>query len=225
MPDKKTKQNQTDQLIKSLKDKVLNLEKRVEEVEKRNKSLEEKVTVLESDNIISQKVSKLLATDLDRLDQYHRRSNIIVSNVLKQENEKNEDVIEKVNNIIAKDLNLPNVVNQIDKLHHIGKTRERNGKKTRDIIIRFKSHRARYEVYEKRKSSNNIKIKPNLTKKRQTLRYDATQLVENNDKVDFAYADIHGDIKVRLVNLHKGKYAHNINSIEELEDLLDCLNN
>ena len=142
-----------------------------------------------------------------------------------KQNQTEQLIIEKVHDIIAKDLNLPNVVNQIDKLHRIGKTRERNGKKTQDIIIRFKSHRARYEVYEKRKSSNNIKIKPNLTKKRQILRYDATQLVENNEKVEFVYADIHGDIKVRLVNLHKGKYVHNFNSIEELEDLLDCLNN
>ena len=47
----------------------------------------------------------------------------------------------------------------------------------------------------------------------------------HNEKVDFVYADIHGDIKVRLVNLHKGKYVHNFNSIEELEDLLDFLNN
>ena len=46
MPDKKTKQSQTEQIIKSLKDKVTNLEKRVEEVEKKNKNLEAKVVVL-----------------------------------------------------------------------------------------------------------------------------------------------------------------------------------
>ena len=99
MPDKKTKQSQTEQIIKSLKDKVSNLEKRVEEVEKKNKNLEAKVVVLESSNIISQNVTKLLATDLDRLDQYHRRSNIVLSNVLKEESENIEDVKEKVHEI------------------------------------------------------------------------------------------------------------------------------
>ena len=144
---------------------------------------------------------------------------------MKEESENIEDVTEKVHEILSKDLNLPNVVNQIDKLHRIGKTREKNGKKTQDIIIRFTSHRARYQLYGKRKLSSNFKIKPNLTKKRQSLRYDASQLVENNEKVNFVYADIHGDIKVRLIDVHKGKYVHNLQSIEELEDLLNTLNN
>ena len=64
MPDKKTKQSQTEQIIKSLKDKVTNLEKRVEEVEKKNKNLEAKVVVLESSNIISQNVWQPIWIDL-----------------------------------------------------------------------------------------------------------------------------------------------------------------
>ena len=31
--------------------------------------------------------------------------------------------------------------------------------------------------------------------------------------------------KVRLIDVHKGKYVHNLESIEELEDLLNTLNN
>ena len=42
--------------------------------------------------------------------------------------------------------------------------------------------------------------------------------------INFVYADIHGDIKVRLNNIFRGKYAHNFNSIEELEELLDKIN-
>ena len=220
----KSAQQVNENQLKTLKDKVSNLEKRLIELESKNKTLEDKVTTLESENTISKHVTTKLSNELDRLDQYHRRSNVVISNVLKLESENNEDVKAKVHEIIKNELDLPSAVADIDKLHRIGKVRETNGKKTQDIIIRFRSHRTRYEVYEKRKSSRNIKIKPNLTKKRQTLKYEASQLTENNSMINFVYADIHGDIKVRLNNIFRGKYAHNFNSIEELEELLDKIN-
>ena len=164
---KSTLQGQENQL-KSLKDKVSSLEKRLIELESKNKTLEEKVTTLESENVVSKHVTNKLSIELDRLDQYHRRSNVVISNVLKLESESSEDVKEKVKDILTAELKLPAAVAGIDKLYRIGKTRETNGKETQDIIVRFRSHRTRYEVYEKRKSSKNIKVKPNLTKRRQT---------------------------------------------------------
>ena len=224
MTKKGSQSNSDHQLIQLLKDKLEKVEKRIEEVEKKNKILEEKVVILESEKAINHNVTRLLSDEVDRLDQYHR-SNLIISNVIKPEHESQEQVNYKVNEIIQRDLNLPDVIPQIDKLHRVGKVRERNGKQTQDIIVRFRTHAARYQVYDKRKqSTNNIKIRPNLTKRRDQLRYEATELVKENEQVNFIYSDAHGDIKIRLNNQFKCKYVHKINSLEELKDILEKIN-
>ena len=189
----------------------------------KNKILEEKVVLLESEKAINNNVTKLLSEEVDRLDQYHRRSNIVIANILKPGHETQEELINKVHETL-KDLSIPNVIPEIDKLHRVGKTRERNGKQTQDIIVRFRTHTARYQVYDNRKRTTNVKIRPNLTKKRDKLRYEATELVKDNDKVHFIFSDAHGDIKVRLNNQFKGKYVFLIKSLEELEELLEKIN-
>ena len=55
-----------------------------------------------------------------------------------------------------------------------------------------------------------IKVKPNLTKKKTNevrgITVDGEQLYT---MVNFVYAGIHGDIKVRLNNIFRCKYVHN----------------
>ena len=129
MTKKGSQSNSDHQTIQLLKDKLEKVEKRLEEVEKKNKILEEKVVLLESEKAINENVTRLLSNEVDRLDQYHRRSNIIIANVIKPENESQEEVSNKVHQIIQRDLNIPNVIPQIDKLHRvgkIGKTRKTN---------------------------------------------------------------------------------------------------
>ena len=224
MTKKGSQSNSDHQLIQLLKDKLEKVERRLEEIENKNKKLEEKVVVLESEKAINQNVTRLLSEEVDRLDQYHRRSNIIIANVIKQEHESQEEVTNKINEIIQRDLNLPEVIPEIDKLHRVGKVRERNGKQTQDIIVRFRTHAARYQVYDNRKRTSNVKIRPNLTKRRDQLRYEATELVNDNNQVNFVYSDAHGDIKIRLNNQFKGKYVYEINSLEELKDILEKIN-
>ena len=77
----------------------------------------------------------------------------------------NEQINKKVVKIIKDELNLPNVVDDVDKLHCMGKIKQRNGKKTQDIIIKFKTHTSRYSIYNERKKDRNIKIAPNLIKR------------------------------------------------------------
>ena len=209
---KQEKQAQDTQ-TQSFKDKISSLEKRLDAIENKNRILEAKVTTLESEKVINENVTRLLSEEVDRLDQYHRRSNIIIANVIKtNEKESEEEVKKKVHDILKTDLKLPDTIPQIDKLHRIGKVRERNGKQSQDIIVRFTTHRARYQVYTNRKSTRNVKIRPNLTRRRETLRYEASESTKDNDKVNFVYADVHGDIKVRLIDQYKGKHVHAINS-------------
>ena len=136
------------------------------------------------------------------------------------ENENNGQLHQKVTNIIKNDLNLPSEAGDIDKLHRIGKVKEKNGKKLQNVIVRSRSHASRYSVFSQKKNLRNLKIGPNLTTKRNKLLTEAIQLVDNIDGVDFVYADIHGDAKVRLKAAFNGKFAVLFTSIEELKKLL-----
>lgn len=206
--------------IAELRQRLSNMEEKVIALEKHNESLEKRVEELEASKAISENVTKQLANEVDRLDQYLRRSNVIVRNVFLPEKETHDQINKKLIKVIKEDLNLPDVVNEVDKLHRVGKIKHLNGKKTQDVIIKFKSHAARYSVYNERKKARNIKIAPNLNKRRGKLLYDAVQLSVNESKVNFVYADAHGDLKIRLHEPHNEKHVFSFNSLDELNNLL-----
>ena len=79
-----------------------------------------------------------MAWEVDKLSQYSRPANVIVRNVFKPEKETNEEVTIKMSKIIQKELNLPHLVGEVDKMHRVGKILEKNGKKCQDVIIRFR---------------------------------------------------------------------------------------
>ena len=82
--------------------------------------------------------------------------------------------------------------------------KEENGKKKQDIIIKFKKKQAeRYTVYTARKKARAAKFIPNLTKRSGKLLFDALKICEDHEKVYFVYADIPGEIKVRLNGMHR----------------------
>ena len=206
--------------IKDLKERMVVLEKKLEELEEKNQTLEKHVIVLESRVAISEKVSDTLSSELDRLDQYHRRSNIIIKNVFLPEHESDRAIHAKVGKVLEKDLKLPNVFNTIDKFHRVGKVRMKDGKKAQDIIVRFNNHSSRYAVYKERKKAQNVKIVPNLTRTRSKLLFDASQLVKTLESIEFCFANTHGDLYVRLVKEHEGNILHRFNSINELKKLI-----
>ena len=143
-------------MVDNLKKQLAKMENKVHNLKVKNKTLEEKVERLESKVVILEIVTKRLENELDRLDQYHRRSNIIIKNVFLPEKETNEDVTIKVTNILSNDLNLPDVIGEIDKLHRVGKIKDRNRKQSQDIV-KFKSHSARYKVIKKGERERTLK--------------------------------------------------------------------
>ena len=168
-----------------------------------------RVERLESRVVISERVSEQLTTELDRLDHYHRRSN---------------DVKNVVTNIIKIDMVKPELLSSLDKQHRIGKVKIVNGKKLQNIIVRFKSHSARYSVYKVRKKAKNVKISANLTKRRSQLLTTASNAITNIEKVAFCFSNIHGDLMTRLIEPYNGKYVFPFNSLKELSDLLMEMN-
>ena len=70
----------------------------------------------------------------------------------------------KLHNLEVKNKTLEEKVERL--LHRVGKIKDRYGKQSQDIIVKFKSHSAIYKVYKERKKGKNIKISPNLAKKK-----------------------------------------------------------
>ena len=180
-----------------------------------------RVEELEAAKAISSRVSEELTKELDRLGQYTRRSNLVMRNVFLPEKETNEELTEKITKLIKTDLKLPNAAKDIDKLHRIGKVKQKDGGKVnQDVIIKFKSHTSRYAVFSEKKKLRNIRISPNLTKRRGKMLYDAGLLTETIDSINFVYANVHGDLKLRLVKEIEGKHVFSFDSIDNLNKII-----
>lgn len=199
-------------------------ESRLDLMENKNRKLEEKVEILEASLAINKEVTTRLSLEVDRLDQYTRRSNIILKNVELpiDRKESPEEVKKIVLKTLKDDLQMNNeVISDIDKFHRTGYVKNNKGKKQQNIIVRFKSHCSRYACMEKKKRSN-TKLAPNLTHRRGKLLYDASQIIKDNEitAIEFVFANINGDLQVRLAEPLDGKSVYPFKNFDELDDLL-----
>lgn len=217
-PSSTTKNNQLVELKRKLKE----MEDRMKVVEEKNSSHEKRIEELESEIIITKKVNEELVKELDRVDTYSRRSNIIMKKIYVNDNENQVALEKKVKKIIAEDMEAPEAVNDIDKLHRIGKVKTLpNGKKQQNVIVRFKSHSARYRVYNARRKLKSIKISPNLNQRRGKLWFDASKFVESySSSINFVFADIHGNLTLKTLEEHDGKTNFSFDSLDELEQVI-----
>ena len=100
---------------------------------------------------------------------------------------------------------------------------ENNGnKKTQNVIVRFKSHSSRYACLMKKKEMKCKKIAPNLTRKRSKLLFDTTNIIKDKllTQIEFAFANINGDLHVRLAEPIEGSKVHPFSSLKQLDDFL-----
>ena len=197
--------NKSNSLISDLEKELSQMKEKVNKLEGKNSNLELRVEELETKCKVSENVTSLLVLEVDRLSQYQRRSNVVIRNMFLPENESLERLNNTVVKVIKEELKLPQVVKDIDKFHRIGRVKESNGKKTQNIIVKFKSHSSRYAGYNERKNAKHIKINPNLTKRRGKILYDAVKLTEELPKVNFISSDLHGDLKIRVNEPQDGK--------------------
>ena len=97
----------------------------------------------------------------------------------------------------------------------------RDGKQSANVSFRL--HAFKEKIYQKRKKmkGKEIKVKLSLTKHRtRTIKY-AHQTTENNADVKFIYADMNGNLKLRLHNSIGNKYVYEFKSKEELNELFN----
>ena len=148
----------------------------------------------------------------------------MIRGIAPAENETNDQLIEKVKQVVCVDNNMKADINRdFDKTHRIGPVINTESGPKQDVIVRFKSHSTRYKVYHKRKDikeKKKVRITPSLTTTRRKLLSTARNQHESNELVDFIFTDMHGDIKVKFKQNVKGKLFHVLSCIEDLEELL-----
>ena len=187
-------------------------------------AMQERLKAVEAQVAVTSKVNSILSKEVDRLEQYGRRNCVVIRGILPKEEETNEELKQSVKDIVAGDLGFKEQFNvDFDKTHRIGPVLDTPKGKRQDVIVRFKSHSTRYDVYRKRKDLKNksIRITPSLTKTRRKLLSAARSEFEEHEDVDFIYVNEHGDTKVRFKEKFKGKYAYDFASIDELRELME----
>ena len=195
---------------KNINDELENLKRRID-------AMGNEIMVLKSKQAISERITDRLRNELDKANQYTRRNCVILSDVPVKRNEKPQELEEKVKTIMGEAGINNDIINDIDKLHPVGKTRQNKQK----IIIRFRSHSKRYAFFAKRKSLQNNRVTPALTRSRNKLLSMAKQLVKGIHVVNFVYADINGDIKVRFKEADKqGRFVFGFSSFDDLACLI-----
>ena len=200
--------------LAELKTKLIALESKVN-------CLENKVGALNNRLEVNNHVNDVLNEQIDSLQQYTRRNTIILDGVPSKPKETVSDVESKVKDILIKNfkVNEKSLELEYDKSHRISKGKDK------PIIIRFKSHAFRSNLYQRRKKGNNkdYKLRVSLTNKRLDLLNKGREKIEDHPDIDFIYANINGDITIRMKEELDSRYTFRINSLNDIDQILNKL--
>ena len=156
-----------------LEAKLAEQQQQIDKLIKRVNELEGKVLILDSQLAVSETVKKLHKKKADDPEAYSWRSCIHANGLQKDDHENNDNlrksVVEKISSKIG--ISRDNIKRSIDKLHRTEKYEQKT--KARSVIVKFKSHSFKEQVFFKRKtmknSDSNIRITPSLTHHRLEL--------------------------------------------------------
>ena len=199
--------------------------------------MEQTVEKLESQLKTSQNVNTILSEQLDDLQQYGRRSCVIVEGIPLSENGTRETELEaetKLKNKLLKNFDiLEKILNaEFDKCHRIGKVKpdKKNPEVSKQsMIVKFKSHSFRSKLFDQRKDiegrpKKTIKLRVSLTKRRSALLNYAAGVIEHfPDNFHFAYSDPNGGLKFRMRYPIGGRYTFSFNSETDIDGIINKL--
>ena len=187
------------------------MKEELKEVEKLNSTvalLQTHVDNLKAQNTQLQEKCSGTEKQIDEIEQYGRRLCLRITGIPTETNEKSDDVLTKVRELISEsNVDIPD--STIDRAHRIG---ERRGNK-QAVIVRFTTHRHRTRFYRARKNiKSGPKIHIDLTKQRFELLKEAQKFVSDQEDDVFVYADINCRLKVHFRD-HSEKF---FKSLDEL---------
>ena len=178
---------------------------------------------------IKDTVIERLRAEVTNLQQYTRRSTVVIAGIEKKQRESHEDLKTEVAKILQK-VDSGVTMDNIDKLHRNGPIREGN----QEVIVRFKTHSDKESFYKGRKKVEDpsIKIRPSLTKENKDLLNNAVEylkkLHDEDDKMEnpphFVMANIHGQIQLKMMNEHNGRLFFPVSSMKELVNTILRIN-
>ena len=158
-----------------------------------------KIDVLESKIVLMERYVSQLQRASDDQEQYQRRLCLRLNGVevKKGDGESGEECLKVVKDIFNElDVDVPDSV--IDRAHRIGNVIEKDGKRTRQIIVRFTTWRHRTAVYKARKKSQNYKFRLDLTRKRIKIIGRTNDILRANKIKGYTFADVNCRLCLKL---------------------------
>ena len=199
-------------------------------------ALEKRVEVLESQLVITQTVSNHLKHKIDDQEQYSRRPCLVVNGMQRPGDEVSHNAdCEAVIEILSRESNLrkETIRENIDKIHPLGSP-DKNGKQLRivkftsdnfkeSVFIKHKNRIKNYVADQKKKKKPvkvNIKLQPSLTKQRIDLLKLANEKTKDVERIKFPYADMHGNLKIRLNSPINNRYIIDFQTEDDITNII-----
>ena len=176
-------------LIEENTDSIINLKKAII-------NIEGKLMITESKYALASHVNSILSKNVDELQQYSRRSCIIIDGIPSSQ-------ANDLPQILCENLNIPPPLmsSEVDKYHPIGPIKEDG---TQSVILKVRSHGFREKMYRARKNMANkkYKLRVSLTDRRIKLIESAKSTFKSQkvDNIEFVFADINGNVKVKFIS-------------------------
>ena len=196
-------------------------------MEGRISKLEQTIEFVQSMLHVKDCVLNGIQSELQRLQQYTRRYSVSIFGIPKPRGEKPDVLRTKVDELINL-VESTTTSQDIDKLHRNGPL---NGDE-QETIVRFKSHAAKEAFYKARKtlpvSHRQVKIRPSLSPAQKILLNEAQDYLENvpfdeadgSNPPEFVFANIHGNVQVKMKKQTKEGLFINIKSVEHLSQVI-----
>ena len=241
-----TTKSQAQNNVHELMQQVKELTAIVKRYEEKFHVMNTRIDRLEAESIIKSRVNTLLTAEIDSLQQYQRRSCLVISGMQAPANEVDDshhlkqniqdllvNGMEKDEDVPANNVSKANFKDNLDKCHRVGPVKDDG---TQDIIVKFRNHSFREKLYGRRKkiTQKGIKFCVSLMKRRTFLLNSANDRIREKcdawgdhrtrapDFVKFAFADTLGNIKLFL-KYSNGKIR--TVKIEDDENLEAVINN
>ena len=197
--DKKFEEFESNMLVKLKNELKQEIKEVVAAQNKEIELLQSTVSLLQQHVKVLKQSLNSQAKNTEDLAQYGRRNCLRIDGIPYEENESANEVLDIVRKKVNEcEIDIPDIA--FDRAHRIGpKYDDRKTKiKMQSILVKFTTFRHRTLFYRSRKKlSNNVKIRLDLTKVRYDLLNMAREYVEHKTNVKFVFADINCRLNVR----------------------------
>ena len=212
-----------DKKIEELEGKVALQDYRLNEYETKLKEYDTKLCKLESTYRVQDLYNKYLARQIDDLNQYQRRQNLLIDGLRIPRDAKDNTIRDIVFNHFKK-INIDILEEDIVRAHRTGRSyRDKSGKMHTPILCRFVSWHPRNIAWENRKLGKGVFLKADLTECRNELLEALQRSLHNDERVKAVVKYIFADRNCRItVNSLDGRYFP-VNTLEEFNLLLNYI--